>query len=798
MRGLGGSTLRGGQTVFHGIRMWAQLFQAAMLLSAFMVVAVPAWTLWHRTTGADWYAAGMYTLAEAKLALGYDPKSGQEIRRPDGRRQVLTIRSIAASVPAWRIRERIKDEMFASAWRGAAAGLAIIALFLAWFWYRGVQLGRRRRIRGAELVTARELRRQVQPARTRLLEAMPGAGRLRSCRVAGIPYPARTETQHTIVSGTTGSGKTVLIADLVAQVRARGERCVIYDKMGSYTRAFFDPDRDVLMNPLDARAPRWSPFYEARNPRDFDMMAAALIPQQKDTVDPFWVTAATLGDNGRSQVLSLCPTLLPTLTTPMVLAVPLLMLTPTPMPVTMPMVSVLDTDRLADVRALDLGDPFGPGFPLQSPLRSDFRCNPYRLRSLALPARSACPPGGPDVPKFLTRCLASAVRSSRPRFAQRSPRHVPHPRHAPVRGSLQFPHRRCGLRPSPGCPPRPALASAPLRAPLPTPPAARCARLPSALSAVPAAQAPRRLHRASRAGVDSPFAHTADRPFRTAGAALGYTPHAAGCRACHWHLWHALSGTSAALGCLVVVGPSVCRTDIRSLSYPRRRRDTLVPHRYTPTTGPIYDRHTPVSLSIGTAVAVCPRPIYRSPYQRRLRAITNSHRKPFTGPPLSQSSPRFDTKRTVRTRIRGRLYGTFAISFTPHNRSNAVTENDPIDAENDAAQDERQGAARKPRGIRFSDSEWDEVKNAAQQHGVPAAEYVRERILDMARNPNGAGSAAIPADLVPLIERTFRYTYMLATKMRDEMIGSGRDEEIEQLIKSAREVQDSLVGTASK
>ena len=90
----------------------------------------------------------------------------------------------------------------------------------------------------------------------------------------------------------TGSGKTVLISDLVAQIRARGERCVIYDKMGSYTRSFYDPDRDVLLNPLDARAPRWSPFLEARNPRDFDTMAAALIPQQRDTVDPFWVTAA--------------------------------------------------------------------------------------------------------------------------------------------------------------------------------------------------------------------------------------------------------------------------------------------------------------------------------------------------------------------------------------------------------------------------------------------------------------------------------------------------------------------------
>ena len=155
-----------------------------------------------------------------------------------------------------------------------------------------MQLSRRKRIRGAELVTAGELRRRMRPAHLRVLDRMPGAARLRPYSIAGIPYPERTETQHTIVSGTTGSGKTVLIADLVSQIRARGERCVIYDKMGSYTRSFFDPDRDVLMNPLDARAPRWSPFLEARNPRDFDMMAAALIPQQKDTVDPFWVTAA--------------------------------------------------------------------------------------------------------------------------------------------------------------------------------------------------------------------------------------------------------------------------------------------------------------------------------------------------------------------------------------------------------------------------------------------------------------------------------------------------------------------------
>ena len=292
MRGIGGSTLRGGQTVFHGVRMWGQLLQAGMMLGALIVVAVPAWNLWHTTTSADWVATGLLTLAEVKLAIGYQPDSGQVVRDPDGTRRVLSIRTIAASVPAARIRERIRDEVFRSARLGAKAGAGVIALFLAWFWYRGVQLGRKHRVRGAELVTAAQLRHRVRPLRQRLLEGLPGRQRPPVYRIAGIPFPPRSETQHTIVSGTTGSGKTVLISDLVAQIRARGERCVIYDKMGSYTRTFFDPERDVLLNPLDARAPGWSPFLEARNPRDFDMMAAALIPHPRDSADPFWVTAA--------------------------------------------------------------------------------------------------------------------------------------------------------------------------------------------------------------------------------------------------------------------------------------------------------------------------------------------------------------------------------------------------------------------------------------------------------------------------------------------------------------------------
>ena len=291
MTGAGGDTGRGVRAAARGLRTWRKLVGMVLAAALIGAASTAAWKAARTTTAHQWYAVGMLALSETLIDAGLSPRRPKEIRHPDGRTGTVTLGAIASHRPLLALRERIIDDLLNAALIGLGIGSGIAVAALAGLHYAGGRLKRGRRLRGGELVAARQLRRRVAPLRTRLRRRFEH-GSDPPYRIAGIPWPERAETRHTIVSGTTGSGKTVLIADLVEQIREHGERCVLYDKMGSYAETFFDPTRDVLLNPLDARAPRWSPFLEARNARDFDTMAAALIPRQKDTVDPFWITAA--------------------------------------------------------------------------------------------------------------------------------------------------------------------------------------------------------------------------------------------------------------------------------------------------------------------------------------------------------------------------------------------------------------------------------------------------------------------------------------------------------------------------
>lgn len=98
--------------------------------------------------------------------------------------------------------------------------------------------------------------------------------------LGGHVLPKNKETQHILVCGTTGTGKSTLIEEVVESARSRGDRLVICDPAGSYVSQFAHTG-DYLLNPFDARSPGWSLFNEMRNDYDADRLARAIVPSGK-------------------------------------------------------------------------------------------------------------------------------------------------------------------------------------------------------------------------------------------------------------------------------------------------------------------------------------------------------------------------------------------------------------------------------------------------------------------------------------------------------------------------------------
>jgi Type IV secretion-system coupling protein DNA-binding domain len=106
--------------------------------------------------------------------------------------------------------------------------------------------------------------------------------------LAGFVVPAIDETKHFKLIGTTGTGKTTAVQEIMINALARGDRAVIADPDGGYLRRFYNKDRgDIILNPFDDRSVKWDLFAEIRNAYDVEQLARSLIPDH-DGVDRSW------------------------------------------------------------------------------------------------------------------------------------------------------------------------------------------------------------------------------------------------------------------------------------------------------------------------------------------------------------------------------------------------------------------------------------------------------------------------------------------------------------------------------
>src|SRR5271165_5421764 len=142
---------------------------------------------------------------------------------------------------------------------------------------------------GRALVRSEETGHQrgtlLEPASTRLPKVL---GKSTGLRLAGLPVHKNDETKHFKMIGTTGTGKSTAIRELLEGALERGDRAVIADPDGSYLQHFYEPTRgDVILNPFDTRAARWNLFGEMTTLYDADQLALSLIPDTEGTERPW-------------------------------------------------------------------------------------------------------------------------------------------------------------------------------------------------------------------------------------------------------------------------------------------------------------------------------------------------------------------------------------------------------------------------------------------------------------------------------------------------------------------------------
>jgi type IV secretory pathway TraG/TraD family ATPase VirD4 len=129
----------------------------------------------------------------------------------------------------------------------------------------------------------------VEGRRTQRRSARLKRSRRELLTLAGVGIAAADETKHFKLIGTTGTGKSTAIRELLGAALARGDRAVIADPDGGYLAHFFNRYRgDVVLNPFEANSVKWDLFAEIQNSYDIEQLAAGLIPACDDPSSSEW------------------------------------------------------------------------------------------------------------------------------------------------------------------------------------------------------------------------------------------------------------------------------------------------------------------------------------------------------------------------------------------------------------------------------------------------------------------------------------------------------------------------------
>jgi type IV conjugative transfer system coupling protein TraD len=285
--------VRGGQTSVHSLRMTMQLFLTIWKILLFATIFINIFNLLKKYDLFSFKELLILQFSRVLVFCGFENYNIHFVGRYKNIYH-LQAKIVSTNSNLILLEKNILQTIGNGFINSFLIGILLIIILVILFTIKGKKLTTEKFIRGGEIVSSNQLKKIVKKfnflknLRSFKLNFLSS----KKYSIASIPFPNDGEFLHTIILGSTGTGKTNAILDLLDQIRKNGDRAIIYDKMGSYTANYYQPQKDVILNPLDQRSKAWSFYNEIRRESDYDYIASALIPEKKDSSGPFWTDSA--------------------------------------------------------------------------------------------------------------------------------------------------------------------------------------------------------------------------------------------------------------------------------------------------------------------------------------------------------------------------------------------------------------------------------------------------------------------------------------------------------------------------
>lgn len=290
----------GGQVFLHKLRMFSQVFFRTLHVSLFVGVLIACWLNWNTLQRVDWN--GFISYRKASLALSWDDAFAGIRERLGKDPNHITYINAKSGGKIWKNIDPykvIRMNLFQRADRDGFSFIKSISLtvisvtvacfvliFLLWSKF-GNNLKEEKKKEGSGIVlTPTQVRRRLRSMR------------LASDFVIGkMPLVKDMETRHFLVTGSTGSGKTNLMHNLLPQIEAKGQPAVVIDNTGEMIAKYYNPDRgDIIFNPFDDRSHVWDFWADATDDESIERFSNILMGFNRKISgtrsDPFWEKSA--------------------------------------------------------------------------------------------------------------------------------------------------------------------------------------------------------------------------------------------------------------------------------------------------------------------------------------------------------------------------------------------------------------------------------------------------------------------------------------------------------------------------